>query len=219
MAGPGGPEHNGGMDTDSIPLTALALNCTLTPSPNPSSTQLMTDQVLEALGAHGVTSSSRRLVDFDIKPGVKADQGEGDDWPMIRQEILAADILLVSTPTWMGHMSSIAQRVLERLDAELSLLDDQGRPELYGKVAVVAVVGNEDGAHAIIADLFQGLNDVGFTIPTQGSTYWNGEAMQTVDYKDLDQTPKPVAATTAALAADAAHLARLLTANPYPPQQ
>jgi multimeric flavodoxin WrbA len=204
---------------ETSPLTALALNCTLTPSPAPSSTQLMTDQVLEALGTHGVTGSSRRLVDFNIRPGVQADEGEGDDWPMIRQEILAADILLVSTPTWMGHMSSIAQRVLERLDAELSILDDEGRPELYGKVAVVAVVGNEDGAHAIIADLFQGLNDVGFTIPTQGSTYWNGEAMQTVDYKDLDSTPKPVAATTAALGADAAHLARVLKANPYPSQK
>ncbi|RNE67017.1 flavodoxin family protein [Cryobacterium tepidiphilum] len=204
---------------DNTPLTALALNCTLTPSPAPSSTQLMTDQVLEALGTHGVTSSSRRLVDFTLKPGVKADEGEGDDWPMIRQEILAADILVVSTPTWMGHMSSIAQRVLERLDAELSMMDDQGRPELYGKVAVVAVVGNEDGAHKIIADLFQGLNDVGLTIPTQGSTYWNGEAMHTVDYKDLDSTPKAVAATTAALGADAAHLARVLKANPYPAQK
>lgn len=207
------------MDTDTTPLTALALNCTLTPSPDPSSTQLMTDQVLDALGKHGVTGSTRRLVDFNIKPGVKADQGEGDDWPMIRQEILAADILVLSTPTWVGHMSSIAQRVLERLDAELSMMDDQGRPELYGKVAVVAVVGNEDGAHKIIADLFQGLNDVGFSIPTQGSTYWNGAAMETVDYNDLDQTPKPVAATTAALGADAAHLARLLKANPYPPQK
>jgi multimeric flavodoxin WrbA len=160
-----------------------------------------------------------RLADLEIRPGVLADMGNGDEWPSVREQILAADILVFSTPTWMGHMSSIAQRALERLDAELSVMDDQGRPELYDKVAVVAVVGNEDGAHAIIADVFQGLNDVGFTIPTQGSTYWNGEAMQTVDYNDLDKTPDAVAATTKALGANAAHLARLLKATPYPAQK
>jgi multimeric flavodoxin WrbA len=78
---------------------------------------------------------------------------------MAGQALRAADILVFRPPTWMGHMSSIAQRALERLDAELSLMDDQGRPEIYDKVAVVALVGNEDGAHAIIADVFQGLND------------------------------------------------------------
>jgi multimeric flavodoxin WrbA len=205
--------------TEDLPLTALAINCSLKPSPAPSSTQLMAQQVLEALGTHGVTGSTVRLADLDIHPGVDADMGNGDEWPGVREKILAADILVFSTPTWMGHMSSIAQRALERLDAELSMMDDQGRPELYGKVAVVAVVGNEDGAHAIIADVFQALNDVGFTIPTQGGTYWNGEAMQKVDYNDLDKTPDAVAATTKALGADAAHLARLLKAAPYPAQK
>src|SRR5919107_6336622 len=77
-------------------------------------------------------------------------------------ETMAADILVVSTPTWVGHMSSVAQRVLERLDGELSETDDSGRPLVTGKVAVTAVVGNEDGAHKITADLMQGLDDIGF---------------------------------------------------------
>jgi hypothetical protein len=54
----------------------------------------------------------------------------------------------------------------------------------------VAVVGNEDGAHKVVADMFQGLNDIGFSIPAQGATYWNGEAMQTKDYNDLDEVPQ-----------------------------
>lgn len=116
----------------------------------------------------------------------------------------------------MGHLSSIAQRALERLDAELSETDENGRPLVEGKVAIAGVVGNEDGAHAIVADLYQALGDVGFTIPSQGSTYWNGEAMQTVDYKDLDETPEAVASATAAAARNAAHLAGLLKASPYP---
>ncbi len=199
------------------PLTALALNCTLTPSPAESSTQLMTDQVLEALGKHGVTGESVRLVDLDVKPGVEKDMGAGDAWPGIRQKLLAADILVLATPTWMGHMSSVAQRAMERLDAELSETDDEGRLETFGKVAVTVVVGNEDGGHAITADLFQGLNDVGFTIPANGGVYWNGEAMTTTDYKDLDETPSAVASTMATLAVNAVHLATLLKQNGYPP--
>jgi len=197
-------------------VSALALNCTLKPSPEPSSTDKLAGEVLQALQGHGVTGEQIRIVDLDVKPGVEADMGDGDAWPGIRAKILASDILVVCTPTWMGHMSSVAQRVLERLDAELSETDDEGRPVVEGKVAVVAVLGNEDGAHKITADLYQALADVGFSIPSQGGTYWNGEAMHTVDYKDLDETPDEVASATATLARNAAHLARLLKSSPYP---
>jgi multimeric flavodoxin WrbA len=170
------------------PLRALALVCSLKPSPAPSSSDLMARQVLEELSRHGVTGSVVRVVDHDVKPGVEVDMGEGDAWPGIREQVMAADMLIVSTPTWVGHMSSVAQRVLERLDGELSETDDSGRPLVTGKVAVTAVVGNEDGAHKITADLMQGLNDIGFTIPAQGGTYWNDEAMGGRDYQDLDET-------------------------------
>jgi multimeric flavodoxin WrbA len=197
-------------------LTALALNCSLTPSPAGSSTALLAQQVLDALSGHGVEGDLVRVVDHDVRPGVEADMGEGDAWPALRQRVLDADILVFATPTWVGNMSSVAQRVLERLDAELSFTNDLGQPLMFGKVAVVAVVGNEDGAHAITASLFQGLNDIGFTVPAQGGTYWNGEAMQGVDYRDLEETPEAVASTTSTLAANAAHLAHLLADRPYP---
>ena len=202
--------------TESTPLRALALVCSLKPSPAPSSSDLMARQVLEELGKHGVTGSVVRVVDHDVKPGIEVDMGDGDAWPAIREQMMAADILLVATPTWVGHMSSVAQRVLERLDGELSETDDSGRPKVSGKVAVTAVVGNEDGAHKITADLMQGLNDIGFTIPAQGGTYWNDEAMGSRDYLDLDETPEAVASTTATLAENAAVLARALRATPYP---
>jgi multimeric flavodoxin WrbA len=153
-------------------------------------------------------------VDHDIKPGVEKDMGDGDAWPAIREKILAADILIFSTPTWMGHTSSVAQR---RLDAEVAETDDDGRPILLGKVAIVAVVGNEDGAHHIIAEAFQALNDVGFTTPAQGCTYWNGPAMEKTDYNDLDEVPEGTASATEAAARNAVHLARLLKTSQYPP--
>lgn len=197
-------------------IRALALNCTLKPSPAASSAGLLGDQVLAALAELGVEGEQIRVVDRDVKPGVETDMGGGDEWPHIRAKILDADILLICSPIWMGHMSSVASRVLERLDAELSEKDADGRPVVEGKVGVVAVVGNEDGAHKVTADVYQALSDVGFSIPSQGGTYWNGEAMHTVDYKDLDETPEEVASATATLARNAAHLATLLKEQPYP---
>lgn len=197
-------------------LTALVLNCTLKPAPASSSTQLLGQQILDALVDHGVTGSMVRVVDYAVHPGVDTDMGAGDQWPGIRQQILDADILVWATPTWLGQHSSVAQRVFERLDAEISETDDVGRPVMFGKVAAVAVVGNEDGAHHITGVTYQALSDVGFTIPAQGVSYWNGQAMHSTDYKDLDETPEMTATTTATLAANAVHLARLLTSENYP---
>ena len=197
-------------------LTAVAFNCTLKPSPAESSTDVLMGQLIDELKKHGVSTTSFRLVDHDVKPGVEADMGDGDEWPSIREAVLAADILVFATPTWMGHMTSVAQRALERLDAELATQDDAGRPILFDKVAVVANVGNEDGAHQISAELFQALNDVGYTIPAQGVTYWHGEAMGSTDYKDLDETPEIIATTNKTVAANAVHLASALKISSYP---
>ncbi len=198
------------------PLSAVALVCTLKPSPAPSSSELIARQVLDELGRHAVAGELVRVVDHDVRPGVEKDMGDGDAWPGIRERIVAADVLVIATPTWMGQASSVCMRVLERLDAELSETDDTGRPLMFGKVAIVAVVGNEDGAHHISSQVFQALNDVGFSIPAQGATYWNGEAMHKTDYLDLPETPAATAGTNATAAANAAHLARILRADAYP---
>lgn len=198
-------------------LTAVSLVCSLKPSPAPSSSQLIAEHLQTELQKYGVTSETVRVVDFDVRPGVEKDMGDGDEWPAIRAKVLAADIVIFSTPTWMGHHSSVGQRALERLDADVSETDEQGRPILLGKVALVAVVGNEDGAHHIVAEGFQALNDLGFTIPAQGCTYWNGEAMGKTDYNDLDEVPESTASATANAARNAAHLARVLKDTHYPP--
>lgn len=198
------------------PINALILVCTLSPSPKASSSDLLARQVAAEFKEHQVSSEILRIVDFNVKPGVLKDMGDGDQWPQIRQKLLSANILVLATPIWVGHPSSLAQQVLERLDAELSETDEQGRPILFGKVGLVAVVGNEDGAHHVIADLGQGLADAGFTLAAQGSTYWVGQAMHTTDYQDLQQTPEVTANATGIATRNSAHLARLLKASPYP---
>ncbi|SEV88851.1 NAD(P)H-dependent oxidoreductase [Luteibacter sp. 329MFSha] len=197
-------------------LKALGLNCTLAPSPKPSSSQKLLDQLFDALKKRGVETESLRLADLDIKPGVSHDEGGGDEWPKVRERIMASDILVMVTPIWVGQPSSIAKRVLERLDAILGDIGDDGRYPTFGKVAMVGVVGNEDGAHHVSAELYQGLADFGFTIPAGSSAYWVGEAMGSTNYIDLKETPENVAKTIETLASNAAHLAGLLKASNYP---
>lgn len=199
-------------------IKALALVCTLSPSSEKeSSSQLLADQILTELRSRGAETTSIRIADYNIKHGVEIDMGNGDEWPGIREQIMRSDILLIATPIWVGHPSSIAQKVIERLDAELSETDDQGRLLTYGKVGIVGVVGNEDGAHKVSADLFQALSDVGLTIPAAGSAYWVGEAMNKTDYKDLKETPAVVKETVESLAINAHHLAKILKKESYPP--
>ena len=197
-------------------LKALILNCTLKPAPTDSSCEQLAQEVRAALGEHHVESTVVRVVDENVKFGVQVDEGNGDGWPRVRQQMLAADVLVVVTPIWLGQPSAVCKMALERLDAELGETDDQGRMLTYGKVAAVGVVGNEDGAHHVTAELYQALGDVGFTLPANAGTYWVGEAMQAVDYKDVDPPPEKTAATKKTLATNVAHLARLLTSSNYP---
>jgi multimeric flavodoxin WrbA len=199
-----------------MPLTAIALNCTLKATGD-SSTDKMIGVLGDALAKHDVElTDTIRIAAHDVKTGVLSDEGDGDAWPAIRAKVLAADILILGTPIWMGQMGSVAKRVLERMDAFLSETDDRGRMPSSGKVAVAAIVGNEDGAHIASAQIFQSLNDTGWTIAAGAACYWVGESMNKTDFKDLPETPPKVIETAMTTAANAAHLARLLKAENYP---
>ena len=197
-------------------LKAIAINCTLKAS-GESSTDAMIAVLKPVFADVGVEiTETVRIAALDIKPGVTSDEGDGDEWPALRTKILAHDILIFAGPIWMGQIGSIAKRVLERMDAFLDETDDQGRMPSYSKVAVAAIVGNEDGAHMSTSQLFQSLNDTGWTIPAVGAIYWVGEAYGSTDFKDLDETPAMVTKTAKMRASNAAHLAGLLKNKPYP---
>lgn len=201
-----------------MPLIAQPINCTLKADAKAtSSTDAMISVLAKAFMAHEVEiAETIRVAAHNVLPGVTSDEGRGDAWPAMREKILAADILVFGTPIWMGQPSSVAKRVLERMDAFIGETDDAGRMPSYSKVAVCAVVGNEDGAHNVCAQVFQALNDVGWTIPAVGGCYWVGEAMGDVDFKDLKAVPRAVTQTAKMVAANAAHLAGLLKAQVYP---
>jgi multimeric flavodoxin WrbA len=196
----------------------IAINCTLkSDESEQSSTDAMIATLGKAFAEHDLQiSETIRIAAHNIKPGVTSDEGEGDDWPAIREKILAHDILIFGTPIWLGQISSVAKRVLERMDAFLGETDDKGRMPSSSKVAVAAIVGNEDGAHWATSQLFQSLNDLGWTIPAAAACYWVGEAMGSTDYQDLPETPEKVTETAAMVASNATHLAGLLQQSPYP---
>ncbi len=171
-------------------MRALALNATLKPSPDTSNTEALTKVVLDALTAQAVECEIVRLVDHDIGPGVVSEAvHDSDEWPAIHEKVLAADIVIFATPTWLGQPTSVIKRALERMDAMLSETDDDGVPVAYNKVAGFVVTGNEDGAHHVIAELAQGAIDYGFTVPGQAWTYWNkGPGPGEEEYLNSDET-------------------------------
>ena len=136
-------------------MKVICLNCTLKSSPAPSHTQALADVVLAALREEGVETDVVRLVDHRIDPGVVSEAvADGDEWPTIRKRVLAAEILIMATPTWLGQPSSIAKRALERMDAMLSETHaDDETPIACNRVAGVVVTGNEHGAHHVISEV------------------------------------------------------------------
>ena len=198
-------------------MRAIAINCTLKRSPERSNTDALLDIVLGALVREGVETDTIRAVDHVIAPGVSSDEGDGDEWPALRERILAAEILVMASPTWLGQQSSVCKRVLERMDAMLSETDDDGRPVAYNRVAGVVVTGNEDGAHHVIAEICGGLNDIGYTVPGQSWTYWNMGPGPGPSYLDTDHGHDWSRSTGEAAAANLLAVARALAANPIPP--
>lgn len=193
----------------------LVLNCTLKPSPAPSNTQALADFVVTALEEKDVEVV--RVVDRHVPPGVDTDLGDGDEWPKLHRMVLDSEILVVAMPTWLGKPSSIAQRVLERMDAMISETRDDGTYVAYSKVAGVVVTGNEDGAHHVISEIAGGLVDVGFTIPGQAWTYWNMGPGPGPSYLETDRGHDWSEKTGRTMAANLYAAATALQANPLPP--
>lgn len=155
-------------------MHAIVLGATLKRSPEQSNSEALAKHVTDALEAEGVTIDRVRLADHVIEPGVVSEAiSDRDEWPAIRERVLAADIVIIATPTWLGQPTSIAKAALERMDAFLAEADEDGVPVAVGKVAGIVVAGNEDGAHHVIAEIGGALNDIGFTQPGQNWTYWN----------------------------------------------
>ncbi len=157
-------------------LNVLVLNASLKHAPNTSNTEEVTNMVLEKMRAEGAISDVHvRLADKNIPVGLSFDEGDGDEWPGIVDEIKKADIILFATPIWWGGRSSLMQRVIERMDAFDEEVIAGGRAVLLNKVAGIVITGSEDGAQAVMAGMMEVLSFLNFTLPSNCCTYWVGE--------------------------------------------
>jgi multimeric flavodoxin WrbA len=198
-------------------LRAVFVNCTLSPSPAESHTQRLMDRSIGVMRRAGVSVEVIRAVDHVIAPGVMPDMtehgAERDDWPALQERILAADILVIGTPIWLGDKSSVCTQVIERLYAYSGELNDRGQSVYYGRVAGVVVTGNEDGAKHCAMNLHFSLAHLGYTIPPQADTGWLGEIGPGPSYGDdgigldHDFTNR----NTTIMTWNLMHLARILT--------
>ena len=175
-------------DLDFSDLSAVFLSCTLKPSPEPSNTEALMANSIAIMAAHGVRTELLRAVDYDIAPGVQPDMtAHGfarDDWPALGEKVLAADILVLGTPIWLGEKSSVCTRVIERLYALSGMTNDAGQYIYYGRVGGVMVTGNEDGIKHIAMNVLYSLQHLGYVIPPQADAGWIGEAGPGPSYAD-----------------------------------
>lgn len=198
-------------------LHALALNCTLNPSPMESSCDVLLREIISAFALHGVGTEQIRMVDYDIRPGVIRNRGSGDDWPELRTRILAADILILVTPIRIENVSSVCQSVLERMDAFLPEEGEQDRKTAYGRVATMgAIDGEGGGTHHAIGQMSHVLNDMGFTLPANASVSWAGAAGGKPGAGTSSVLPDHVLDSTDKMARNAVHMIRLLNDSEYP---
>ena len=169
-------------------LKALFINCTLKRSPELSHTDGLIRIARTIMEKNGVSVDSVRAVDFDIATGVWPDMTEHgwdkDDWPGIYEKVEAADILVLTSPIWLGEKSSICTQVIERLYANSHLLNDQGQYAYYGRVGGCLVTGNEDGVKHCAMNILYSLQHLGYVIPPQADSGWIGAAGPGPSYLD-----------------------------------
>ena len=172
-------------------LKAIIFNGTLTRSPEPSHTDKLINISTAIMAKHGVQTETIRTIDQDIAVGVWPDMREhgyaADQWPEIFKRVMDADILILAGPIWLGDNSSETKKVIERLYACSSILNDAGQYAFYGRVGGCLITGNEDGIKHCAMNVLYSLQHLGYTIPPQADAGWIGEAGPGPSYGD----PKP----------------------------
>jgi multimeric flavodoxin WrbA len=171
-------------------LKALYINATLTKSPEPSHTEKLIKLSQSIMDKHGVQTELIRAIDHDIAQGVYPDMTEHgwavDEWPKIQKKVMDADILVLAGPIWLGDNSSEMKKVIERLYANSSILNNHGQYAYYGKVGGALITGNEDGIKHCTMNILYSLQHLGYTIPPQADAGWIGEAGPGPSYGDDD---------------------------------
>ena len=176
-------------------LKALFINCSIKKDKSKSHTQLLIDKAANIMAKEGVDVEQIYALDHQIAFGMikdGAEDGQADDWPAIQRRIMAADILVIGTPIWLGVKSSVATQVIERMYAYSGDRNSKGQYLYYGKTAGCVITGNEDGIKHCAMDILYAMQHIGYTIPPQADCGWIGEAGPGPSYGDTEWEGKPI---------------------------
>lgn len=201
-------------------LKAVFLNCTLKKSPRVSNTEGLIRKSMAIMEANKVKTELIRVVDHEVAFGIYPDMTDygwdKDFWPEIQKKVMAADILVIGAPIWLGAKSSVATMVVERLYANSAKLNEDGQYAYYGKVGGCLITGNEDGVKHCSMNILYSLQHIGYAIPPQADAGWIGEIGPGPSYLDdgsggpeNDFTNK----NTTFMTWNILHMARLLKEN------
>ncbi len=198
-------------------IKVIFLNCTLKKSPAKSNTDALINKAVEEYKKLGIESTVIRVVDHNVATGVSSDEGSGDEWPEIYNQVLEANIIVIATPIWFGVRGSVCQKVMERLSGGYDEANPTtGQFPLYGKVGACIVTGNEDGAHDVCSNTLFNLTHIGCTIAPNSDSYWVGEAGPGPSYLEIGEKSLYTNKTVRYLAHNTAWMAQLLKDNPIP---
>lgn len=201
-------------------LKAIFINCTLKKAPNKSHTHGLMKVSEEIMKKEGVSVDYLRLVEYDIPYGVQPDMTDHgydkDDWPSIYEKIMAADILIIGTPIWLGEKSSVATKLIERMYGMSAIQNDKGQYIYYGKVGGCIITGNEDGVKHCAMGMLYALQHLGYSVPPQADCGWIGEVGPGPSYLDEEADAKNNDFTnrnTTFMTYNVMHLAKMLKEN------
>ena len=205
-------------------ISALFVNCSIKKDKAKSHTQLLINKAVGVMQKEGIKVEQIYALDHDIAFGMIKDgneEGLKDEWPEIQSRIMAADILVIGSPIWLGTKSSVATMVIERMYAYSGDYNAKGQYLYYGKTGGCVITGNEDGIKHCGMDLLYALQHIGYTIPPQADCGWTGEAGPGPSYGDkVEGSATPAGfdneftnRNTTFMAWNLMHMARMLKDN------
>lgn len=174
--------------SDFTGLRAIFFNGTLKRSPETSNTDGLLQASVRLMQRLGATAEVIRTIDHDIATGVQPNMREHgwktDEWPDLFEKVRVADIVVLCTPIWLGDNSSQTKKLIERLYAMSSEINDKGQYVYYGKVGGAIITGNEDGVKHCAMNILYSLQHIGFTIPPNADAGWIGDIGPGPSYPD-----------------------------------
>jgi multimeric flavodoxin WrbA len=203
-------------------IRALYINCSLQKRAEDSHTTRLIEHSAAVMRNAGVQVDIVHALEhhfaFGMSPDMTEHGWERDDWPAMQKRVMAADILVLGTPIWLGAKSSVCTQVVERLYSNSAKTNDRGQYLYYGKAGGCLITGNEDGVKACSMEILYALQHIGYCVPPQADAGWIGEAGPGPSYGDeVDGSDVPAGfgneftnKNTTFMTMNLVHMARLL---------